>query len=712
MPLGNLELVRARKACAGCQSVVSALLRVKEVAEPDLLGLDARLRFDGRNFFCDIYPHGQEPSVSRGPMLIQTEHSDATQRIAGVRYGRVMDADRIDTDLIFSWIETCDRLHRDAGTQTNMASLLTQTDLSFLYLIDLEQECLVRAHLSDSSSGGPRYVALSYVWGQVEIPKTTTENLRELQKPGALSPRKFASVSGSRLTRTVSDAMRLAYRLGIRFFWTDCFCIVQDGGAEKTMFLSAMASIYAGAYFTIVAGEGAHGDFGIPGVCWGDTPGRPRDITCSYMRFPDFVLQTEHINDHVAKSICSGTPWSTRAWTFQEALFSRRLLVCNGTVSWFCRNFRSEEWMACEHGAADTRHETPGFILDVPDWPDIMQLARMVLEYAKRDLTFENDVLAAFAGATTVLSRSFRPGFHFGLPEMFFDVCLLWEGDRRQSQPLRRREGENVRLPSWSWVNVKGSLFLDMWTSFGSHFYAAGLPLPDPRVVEPLVRWRKNILANGRSKPGEYVFSALDGNSSLLHGWSLMQQPRRGQTDYSFSHPSLANRMFSHPFPLLPRGMRSEGQSEVTNSAVLTFTAKRSWLTRAEQLKRHPWLEYPIYRTYVLRNNQGVWAGVLSDDGLDGEGSEELPLYRNETQCELIAISKTRVRDWKWAKGILLEWELDEHPSADRIEDSYEYYNVLWVCWSDSVAYRRGTGRVPMEIWDGLELEELEVNLG
>ncbi|KAK0711756.1 heterokaryon incompatibility protein-domain-containing protein [Lasiosphaeris hirsuta] len=712
--LGNLESIRVVRDCAGCQSIVSALTGVKEVAEPDLGSLDARLRFDGMNFFCDLYPRGQEPSDRRGPMLIQTEPADTAQRLARVKYGRAMDANRIDTDLIGSWIETCDRLHRDATTHTDMAaSLLTQSSLPFLYLIDLEQECLVRVPFAGSSADGLRYVALSYVWGRVAIPKTTTKNLGRLQQPGALSPRTFSKDGGARLTRTIEDAMNLASRLGIRFFWTDCFCIVQDGGAEKAMFINAMASIYSRAYFTIVAGEGPHGDFGIPGVCRDGGPGlEPRNITCRHMVFPGAVLQTEHINDHAARSICAGTPWSTRAWTFQEAFFSRRLLVCNGTVSWFCRNFRSEEWMACEHGASNTSHETPGFISDVSDWPNIMQLARLVIEYAKRDLTYDDDVLAAFAGATAVLSRSFRPGFHFGLPEMFFDVCLLWEGDRRNPRPLRRREGKDIRLPSWSWVSVKGSLYLDMWTSLGSHFYAAGLPVPDPRVTVPLVRWRKTMREDGRLVPGEYVFSTADENSSSPAGWSLTPEPGRAKTGYSFSHPAFADRTFSNPFPAVAWAKESYGQPETMYDAVLTFAAKRSWLTRAEQLERHPWLECPIYRTYTLRNDQGTWAGVLCDDGLDGEASEGLPSHHAETQCELIAISMTRVRDWNWAKGILLEWELDEHPSGDRIENTYEFYNVLWVRWQDGVAYRRGIGRVSLEIWDRLKLDELEVNLG
>lgn len=102
----------------------------------------------------------------------------------------------------------------------------------------------------------------------------------------------------------------------------------------------------------------------------------------------------------------------------------------------------------------------------------------------------------------------------------------------------------------------------------------------------------------------------------------------------------------------------------------------------------------------------------MSDNELDGEGSEVRSPHRGETRCELVAISKTEARDWTWAKGDLLEWELDEHPSADRIEDAYEFYNVLWIRWRDGVAYRQVIGRVSTEIWDSLELEEVEVKLG
>src|SRR5689334_2467772 len=79
---------------------------------------------------------------------------------------------------------------------------------------------------------------------------------------------------------------------------------------------------------------------------------------------------------------------------------------------------------------------------------------QLVSAYNTRDLTFDDDVLAAFAGITTSLS-SFEGGFLFGLPELFLDVAMLW----RPLGPCRRRAASprgdpthRSALPSWSWI--------------------------------------------------------------------------------------------------------------------------------------------------------------------------------------------------------------------------------------------------------------------
>lgn len=118
-----------------------------------------------------------------------------------------------------------------------------------LLLIDVEHLCLVP---QPSVSGPLKYVALSYVWSTEKNPfRTLQSNVDLLSQPNAFSEH------SSRLPLTVQDSMALVSSLGLKYLWTDRFCIIQDGD-PKTIEpqLAAMASIYANAYFTIAAREG------------------------------------------------------------------------------------------------------------------------------------------------------------------------------------------------------------------------------------------------------------------------------------------------------------------------------------------------------------------------------------------------------------------------------------------------------------------------
>lgn len=92
--------------------------------------------------------------------------------------------------------------------------------------------------------------------------KTTTENLGKMLQPAALLDGQ--NTKGPELAQIIADALDLARKLGCPYFWIDCICIVQDEKAERTMFLTGMASINGNAYLTIVAGEGAGGNHGTP----------------------------------------------------------------------------------------------------------------------------------------------------------------------------------------------------------------------------------------------------------------------------------------------------------------------------------------------------------------------------------------------------------------------------------------------------------------
>ena len=147
------------------------------------------------------------------------------------------------------------------------------------------------------------------------------------QRPGSID----VSFSKLKFGKTIEDALRLVSLLGERYLWVDCLCIVQDDLDTKQDFLNAMGSKYSNAYFTIVAADGHHADHGLRGLGHGS---QARSVSCDIVRFPS---GTDIIAHRPRTWYAEDSPWKLRAWTFQEALFSRRILIFNGMVSWFCR---------------------------------------------------------------------------------------------------------------------------------------------------------------------------------------------------------------------------------------------------------------------------------------------------------------------------------------------------------------------------------------
>jgi hypothetical protein len=109
-------------------------------------------------------------------------------------------------------------------------------------------------------------------------------------------------------------------RLGFKYIWIDRYCISQkDKDAEsKNKQIQNMHLVYLHAQFTIIAAAGDDVTFGLPGVS-----GKPRLARENAILGPCLLSSIRSTSDsllHVSK-------WMTRAWTFQEAVFSRRRLI-------------------------------------------------------------------------------------------------------------------------------------------------------------------------------------------------------------------------------------------------------------------------------------------------------------------------------------------------------------------------------------------------
>ena len=121
----------------------------------------------------------------------------------------------IDDRRIRAWASFCDSNHR--GHCHGLPLLQSIEFPSSLTLIDVTSLCLT------NSTGTAKYLALSYVWGQIsgtlELNRTTASKLFDTGIFGLSEVEK-------KLPKTIRDAMWLTKSLDIRYLWVDRLCIV------------------------------------------------------------------------------------------------------------------------------------------------------------------------------------------------------------------------------------------------------------------------------------------------------------------------------------------------------------------------------------------------------------------------------------------------------------------------------------------------------
>jgi hypothetical protein len=97
-----------------------------------------------------------------------------------------------------------------------------------------------------------------------------------------------------------------------------------------------------------------------------------------------------------------------------------------------------------------------GLMNRLPRWPDLNFWGGLADQFNTRNLTYESDAVDALIGATDALTRTYRPGFFYGIPEFFFDIGLLWEPNRSVQRRMAIDNNGQNSLPSWSWIGWKG----------------------------------------------------------------------------------------------------------------------------------------------------------------------------------------------------------------------------------------------------------------
>lgn len=429
--------------------------------------------------------------------------------------GRLLSPE-LNLDLPTLWLGLCENNH-GPKCQPSYFDPAHAREIG-LRMVDVERECVVLA------SAACRYAALSYVWGEggdrSRFLLTDSTSWR-LGRPGGLS-------SGYPDTpRTFVEAITLVRRLGFAYLWIDAVCIKQDDKIEMAKQMNCMDMIYACAALT-VASDASSAHAGIPGVC-----ARSRDPK-------QLLYRGEHI-DLIAPQNgpfhdLGQSPWSRRAWTFQEDVLSKALLVlAHDQAYYLCRSAAYREDLVTESTKLNVVPTGFGNDKQAERWQfrqvegdidqDELFLHRVEL-FTKRNLTYQQDALNAFAG----VSASLFP-CHFGLPNHLFTAIMNW------TFRLRSRVGaRNTSFPSWSWAGWK---FGETGVVGGEWFiprHAAHYPRssPDYDIQWYEVESTGNLrLVSTESSP----LSSYDGpDAPLLAGYQaghVYESPMLQQSDIS-----------------------------------------------------------------------------------------------------------------------------------------------------------------------------------
>ncbi|KAK9776534.1 putative Heterokaryon incompatibility domain-containing protein [Seiridium cardinale] len=361
----------------------------------------------------------------------------------------------VDYQSISSWITYCQTHH--TGVCVTSSPLVPG-----LQLIDCAKRRIVKAKASY------QYCALSYVWGSPGE-RTRQQSISETREKLLLV---------SKLPQSLEDAIEVTKKLGFQYLWIDQYCIDQDDLEQKHHQISRMDSIYARADVTIIAAAGEDQEYGLPGVRSTVRVAQPQ------AQVEDLQLIST-MGD--PRNAIEDAKWSTRGWTYQEAVLSRRRVVFTDTVVYFeCNQMNCCETIqlsldilhrhdkmafmgfmrsGCFSGRAG-QAEFESFNKHHNTGPDshVLQTYVHIGNYASRQLSYESDSLRAFAGIMSHLSRETEQSYLWGIP---YDGGYKLKDSRRahrwsstarslarslcwfhMAPGVRRKHG----FPSWAWA--------------------------------------------------------------------------------------------------------------------------------------------------------------------------------------------------------------------------------------------------------------------
>ncbi|KAK3499047.1 heterokaryon incompatibility protein-domain-containing protein [Neurospora hispaniola] len=387
----------------------------------------------------------------------------------------------VDYGFIAKWLDDCVKCHGDRCFN-NRLDLGLVPGLQFI-------DCIARRIIQASEAVDKAYLTLSYVWG---APSGSTS--------GIVEDKDSVSTLPIRLPRVVEDSIRVVKELGFRYLWVDRYCIPQADKRAKHTQIQLMGTIYARSAITIIAAGGGDAEYGLPGV---DARARNPQVRIDLesvggnLRLPPSLMVYRLPQDDVQSSL-----WSTRGWTYQEALLSKRRLVFTDNQVFFeCQHMLYEESLTASGPSSRQTVYSANFVFPtLAVFKKSYSVWERINEFLKRTLSFEHDALDAISGILnmyrTECSEHGGIAFLCGMPlfpklsvhqsdditpkrgeserqwhSSLYETSvliegLLWDGHwvekpigvpKAELSSTKLERPRRSEFPSWTWVGWKGT---------------------------------------------------------------------------------------------------------------------------------------------------------------------------------------------------------------------------------------------------------------
>ncbi|KAF4832018.1 hypothetical protein CGCTS75_v004924 [Colletotrichum tropicale] len=297
------------------------------------------------------------------------------------------------------------------------------------------------------------YLTLSYRWGDdVQHELLTSSTMSQFRQ----------GVEISSLPKTFQDTVIVARRLGIRYIWIDCLCIIQDSRDDWEAEAPEMRHVYANAACNIAASASDDADGGLFRSRDGRDirPGLVTSTLASGHPETFYIFDKSYWDRHLL-----GGSLHRRGWVFQERFLGpRQLYFTQHQVLWECLE----------------EHKCEGFPQGIPlhtSFKDTERLLKpfeelwrdLVTAYSQCRFTRPEDKLYAFSGIAKLFQEVTGDRYLAGLWRSRVLDLLNWT-----VFTPKPRLSSQYRAPSWSWASVDGPFKMHM-TAADFHFQVSVL---------------------------------------------------------------------------------------------------------------------------------------------------------------------------------------------------------------------------------------------